>query len=213
MPATTPILQLPYPVPDDAVDVPRDVQALAEAIEAHGAFIVAEVRWVAVLATPRGWLPCDGAAVSRTTYAKLYAALADRFGAGDGSTTFNVPDFRGRVPVGAGTGPGLTARAIATKWGVEAVLLTGAQSGVNGNGGTGSENASHTHQTPVYLSDSGTGWAYASAAGPAAIYLNAAPTGGQSSNHQHALTNRSADTYHDNTQPSLAVPAYIYAGS
>ena len=197
MPATTPILQLPYPTPDDAVDVPRDVQALAEAIEAHGAFIVAEVRWVAVLATPRGWLPCDGAAVSRTTYAKLYAALADRFGAGDGSTTFNVPDFRGRAPVGAGTGPGLTARAVGTKWGVEAVLLTGPQSGVNGNGLTSYERQSHQHQTPVYLSDSGTAWAYASAGGPAVIYLNAGPTSSQNANHDHALTNRNADTAHD----------------
>lgn len=53
---------------------------------------------------PFGWLLCDGAAVSRTTYADLFAAISTTFGVGDGSTTFNVPDLRGRVPLGAGTG-------------------------------------------------------------------------------------------------------------
>lgn len=50
------------------------------------------------------WLLCDGTAVSRTTYAALFAVLGTTYGAGNGSTTFNVPDLRGRVPIGAGTG-------------------------------------------------------------------------------------------------------------
>jgi len=49
---------------------------------------------------PTGWLLCDGSAVSRATYADLFGAVGTTFGAGDGSTTFNVPDMRGRVPVG-----------------------------------------------------------------------------------------------------------------
>jgi microcystin-dependent protein len=49
------------------------------------------------------FLPCDGAAVSRTTYASLFTAIGTLHGAGDGSTTFNVPDMRGRVAVGKGT--------------------------------------------------------------------------------------------------------------
>jgi len=49
---------------------------------------------------PTGWLLCDGAAVSRTTYSDLFTAISTTFGIGDGSTTFNVPDFRGRVAVG-----------------------------------------------------------------------------------------------------------------
>lgn len=48
-----------------------------------------------------GFLICHGAAVSRTTYAALFAKIGTTFGDGDGSTTFNVPDFRGRVPQGA----------------------------------------------------------------------------------------------------------------
>lgn len=49
---------------------------------------------------PAGWLLCDGSAVSRTTYATLYAAIGDTWGAGNGSTTFNLPDLRGRTVVG-----------------------------------------------------------------------------------------------------------------
>ena len=49
------------------------------------------------------YLLCNGAAVSRTTYAALFAILGTAFGAGDGSTTFNLPDMRGRVLVGKGT--------------------------------------------------------------------------------------------------------------
>lgn len=49
---------------------------------------------------PSGYLLCDGSAVSRSTYSSLYAVLGTAYGVGDGSTTFNLPDFRGRVPVG-----------------------------------------------------------------------------------------------------------------
>jgi microcystin-dependent protein len=52
---------------------------------------------------PTGWLLCDGSAVSRSTYAGIFSALGTKYGAGDGSNTFNLPDFRGRVPVGVGT--------------------------------------------------------------------------------------------------------------
>jgi hypothetical protein len=51
-------------------------------------------------APPAGWILADGAAVSRTTYSALFAAIGTQFGAGDGSTTFNVPDARGRVIAG-----------------------------------------------------------------------------------------------------------------
>ena len=66
---------------------------------------------------PTGWLICNGSAVSRTTYATLFAVIGTTWGAGDGSTTFNLPDLRGRAPIGAGTGSGLTARSLAAKGG------------------------------------------------------------------------------------------------
>ena len=48
---------------------------------------------------PDGWLVCDGSAVSRTDYADLFAVVGTTYGAGDGSTTFNLPDCNGRVPI------------------------------------------------------------------------------------------------------------------
>jgi len=64
---------------------------------------------------PTGWLECDGAAVSRTTYAALYAVIGTVWGAGDGSTTFNVPDLRGEFVRGWDHGRGIDAsRAFAS---------------------------------------------------------------------------------------------------
>ena len=54
------------------------------------------------VAAPSGYLLCDGAAVSRTTYSGLFAVVGTVFGVGDGSTTFNLPDTQGKVPVGIG---------------------------------------------------------------------------------------------------------------
>lgn len=53
---------------------------------------------------PTGWLLCDGSAVSRSTYAALFAILSTSFGVGDGSSTFNLPDFDDRVPGGKNSG-------------------------------------------------------------------------------------------------------------
>jgi microcystin-dependent protein len=58
---------------------------------------------------PSGWLLCDGAAVSRTTYDDLFTAIGTAYGVGDGSTTFNVPDLRGRYPLGADNMGGASA--------------------------------------------------------------------------------------------------------
>jgi microcystin-dependent protein len=53
---------------------------------------------------PTGWLLCAGAAVSRSTYAALFAVIGTTFGVGDGSTTFNVPNYTNRMPYGATVG-------------------------------------------------------------------------------------------------------------
>lgn len=65
---------------------------------------VGEMRPFGSTTLPLGWLACDFTAVSRTTYAGLFAVLSTNFGSGDGSTTFNVPDSRDRALVGDGTG-------------------------------------------------------------------------------------------------------------
>jgi microcystin-dependent protein len=68
---------------------------------------------------PTGYLLCDGAAVSRTTYATLFAVIGTTFGAGDGSTTFNLPDLGGRVPLGASS-----THLLGSSGGSETVTLT-----------------------------------------------------------------------------------------
>jgi microcystin-dependent protein len=75
-----------------------------------------------VTTAPETFLLCDGSAVDRDDYAALNDLMAiDSYpwGTGDGSTTFNVPDLRGRVGVGTGTGSGLTARALGGSGGEE----------------------------------------------------------------------------------------------
>jgi len=57
----------------------------------------------AAASAPSGWLLCNGAAVSRTTYAELFAAIGTTYGVGDGSTTFNVPNAQGVFLRGAGS--------------------------------------------------------------------------------------------------------------
>ncbi|MCF7918090.1 tail fiber protein, partial [Candidatus Gracilibacteria bacterium] len=76
---------------------------------------------------PSGWLLCDGSAVSRTTYASLFTTISTTYGTGDGSTTFNVPDLRGRTPIGAGQGSGLTNRTLGATGGEESHALSTAE--------------------------------------------------------------------------------------
>ena len=64
---------------------------------------VGTVMMIAGSSIPSGFLLCNGAAISRTTYAKLFAAIGTMYGAGDGATTFNLPDMRDRFAEGAGT--------------------------------------------------------------------------------------------------------------
>ena len=65
--------------------------------------IVGEIKMYGGATAPTGWLLCTGQAVSRETYADLWGILSTSYGVGDGSTTFNLPNFGGRVPLGAGT--------------------------------------------------------------------------------------------------------------
>lgn len=82
---------------------------------------------------PQGYLFCDGSAVSRTTYATLFAVIGTTYGSGDGSTTFNVPDLSGRVVIGvSGT------HALASTGGSETVTLVE------------SELPAHTHEVPQH---------------------------------------------------------------
>lgn len=71
---------------------------------------------------PRGWAFCDGQLLPISSNAALFSILGTTFG-GDGRTTFALPDLRGRVPMHAGAGPGLTPRQVGQQIGVEDVTL------------------------------------------------------------------------------------------
>jgi microcystin-dependent protein len=88
------------------------------------------------VSTPAGWLFCGGQAVSRTTYADLFAVVGTTYGSGDGSTTFNVPDLRGRVVAGKDNMAGSAASR-----------LTAGTSGITGTtlGAAGGNEALHSH--------------------------------------------------------------------
>lgn len=73
------------------------------------------------------WARCDGIALSRTTYSALFAIIGTSYGSGDGVSTFNIPDFRGRVPVHVGTGPGGQVWGLNTQLGAEKHALTQAE--------------------------------------------------------------------------------------
>ncbi|MCA3244381.1 MAG: tail fiber protein [Alphaproteobacteria bacterium] len=81
-------------------------------------------------AAPNGWLFCFGQAVSRTTFAALFTVLGTAYGAGDGTTTFNLPDLRGRTPFGldnmGGTDAGRlnTANSLGVSGGAQLKTLT-----------------------------------------------------------------------------------------
>lgn len=90
---------------------------------------------------PTGYLACNGLAVDRTIYANLFNVIGTDWGAGDGSTTFNVPDLRGRAGIGSGTGSGLSTRTLADIGGEEEHTLL-----VN-------ELASHTHDVEYLNQD------------------------------------------------------------
>ena len=157
---------------------------------------------------PAGWLLCDGSAVSRTEYATLYAAIGDTWGAGDGSTTFNLPDLRGRAPIGAGAGSGLTARTLGGTVGVESVTLNAAQSGLR----------AHTHSIQSVLETSGV----TIASSRAATTTSGGYTYGMRKTNNNiagvtatgAVTGGAADatSAHDNMQPSAVVNFIIHTG-
>lgn len=125
---------------------------------AYGQFTAAcpsgEIILFAGSTLPTGFLYCDGSAVSRATYANLFAALGTVWGAGDGSTTFKLPDLRGRTPAGAdnmnGTAAGrLTGYSLGVAGGAQTHVLTQAEmpshTHTDAGHGHGVSDPGHTH--------------------------------------------------------------------
>lgn len=87
---------------------------------------VGEIRFFAGNFAPAGWALCDGSLLSIAENETLFQLIGTTYG-GDGETTFALPDLRGRIPLHAGSGPGLTPRQLGESDGTETVTLTAAQ--------------------------------------------------------------------------------------
>lgn len=81
-----------------------------------------QVGYFAMTTPPQGWMKANGAAVSRSAYSSLFAAIGTTFGAGDGSTTFNLPDLRGEFLRGFDDGRGVDNNRVFGSWQVDDFL-------------------------------------------------------------------------------------------
>lgn len=139
-----------------------------------------DLKMIAKASPDSGWLLCDGSTVSRTTYAALYSAVGSTWGAGNGTTTFNVPDLRGRAPVGAGTGSGLTARSLAATGGAETHSHT---ANIPSHTHPISSDGDHTHG--IGSANRGTASSPTSGSGETTAYTNHVHTVTNAGSHSH----------------------------
>lgn len=138
-----------------------------------------------VLATaPAGWLLCAGQAVSRTRYAALFAAIGTTFGAGDGSTTFNLPDLRGRAFAGLDNMGGSSANVVTDP----SADSLGGTMGAETHTLTEDEMPAHTH------------WV---AAGPSGSNSGSIGYGNGTTPSGRNASTRGGDQAHNNMPPTL----------
>ena len=172
----------------------------------------------AATTAPTGWLLCDGTAYSRTTYVRLFNLIGTTFGAGDGSTTFNVPPLNGRVVVALDNLGGTSANRITGAWadslggtgGAETHTLTTAEIAAH----THIQNA-HTHIQDAHTHPAAAGPFLENAAGSRTLPLtgtdlkvNSANTGSTTATNQNATAvnqNAGGGGAHNNLQPAMAL--------
>ena len=160
-------------------------------------------------AAPTGWLACDGSAVSRTTYATLFAAIGGQYGSGDGSTTFNLPNLQTRIPIGVGSLSGDTTRALGATGGAETHTLTAAELPVSAYQDSGHGHPiydpGHTHaaligstSAPNFTSaGAGTGFVLAN--------VNSATTGVLTQSASASISNPGGGNAHSIMPPFIAL--------
>ena len=148
---------------------------------------------------PSGFLECDGSAVSRSTYAALFAIISDTYGAGDGSTTFNLPDLTDKVAVHKSNN-----KNFASTGGANTVTPTGNVAGSTANATLSTAQlASHSHPGggSFNISVNGTG------PGPGLAGGNNAGTGnaGSGQGHSHNMSANFAGDANSVLQPYLTL--------
>lgn len=199
MATTTPRLGLVKPDPTDLVDI-TVLNSNSDKIDASyvGLIVTGMVMPYAGTAAPSGWLLANGQAVSRTTYADLFAVVGTTYGGGNGSTTFNVPNLQGRIPVGKDTG---TFGTLGATGGAETHTLTSAE--IPGHthtfSGTTSNNGAHTHDTGlgiVVQSGSGAGVRQTSGTG-----TSTSSNGDHNHTYSGTTSSSGGNGSHNNIQP------------
>ena len=136
---------------------------------------------------PDGWLMCDGQAVSRSENSKLFAVIGTTYGAGNGSSTFNLPDLRGRTVVGLDNMGGVSANVLTGAW----AKNTGGMFGEEKHVLTTGEMPAHVHDTK----------------GTYVHYSNVGPNGSMETTGAFSMSTQSAGSgaAHNIVQPSMAL--------
>lgn len=173
---------------------------------------------------PVGWIFPYGQNLSRTAYAALFAVFGTKYGAGDGSTTFGVPDKRDRASFGKGDMGGTAANRITNQSGGWVGTTLGAAGGAQTHTLTSGETAAHTHPTTVSLNDpghqhfvpQGASNVYTGLAGGSATASQAGvnTTGSQTGISVSVAVNANAGGgAHNNLPPGIVCNYIIFAGA
>lgn len=132
----------------DVAAAEADIDALESGL--GGSVPIGTILAFAGASVPTNFLECDGVAISRITYAALYSVLGNIWGEGDGSTTFNKPDLRGKFPRGydhgAGNDPDAASRTAQATGGAEGDNVGSVQ-------GDASQGHRHSYETPLVYDD------------------------------------------------------------
>lgn len=161
---------------------------------------------------PTGWLFCYGQAISRTTYAALFAVISTTYGVGDGTSTFNVPDLRGRVIAGKDDMGGSSANRLTTilngdnlgaTGGTETFTQTTSTMPAHSHGGTSGAAGAHTHTLQVFMGNGGSiGGIETADTGTSEQPTSRASVNGVG-DHTHTITSEGSGTAHSITQPTI----------
>ena len=148
---------------------------------------VGEIRMFAGNFAPNGWAYCDGQLLAVSQNDALFSLYGTIYG-GDGRTTFGLPDLRGRVPIHAGSGPGLSTRNLGAKAGAENVTLTTNQLPSHTHPVKGTNDAGNSTEPAGRLPASSTTIdLYVSTAPTVDFNASAVPAVGGSSSHNNLM--------------------------